>query len=84
MNMSNANNCPQFKECMKISIVLDHDLLDWQYQDAINNVCRECTSKAEMLEHIFKSGCPRDYEPDGEDCKNCKHKSTCELADTIK
>lgn len=34
--------CEKIDHCHKISMVLDHDLLEYQYADAIHKICKEC------------------------------------------
>ena len=35
--------CKKLNECYKITIILDKDLLDFQYAEAIRAVCSKCT-----------------------------------------
>lgn len=35
-------DCPKLNECAKVKMVLDKDLLDFQYQDAVREVCAKC------------------------------------------
>ena len=34
--------CPKLDNCHKIGMILDKDLLDFQYAEAIRNVCAKC------------------------------------------
>jgi len=34
--------CPNLDECLKIKMVFDKDLLEFQYAEAIKNVCEKC------------------------------------------
>jgi len=34
--------CAKIDECSKIQVILDHDLLDFQYAEAIKRVCEHC------------------------------------------
>ena len=34
--------CPKLNECYKIKMILDKDLLDFQYSEAIRAVCAKC------------------------------------------
>ncbi len=34
--------CPKLDECQKIKLVLDKDMLDFQYAEAIRAVCAKC------------------------------------------
>jgi len=34
--------CPKLNDCPKIKMVLDKDLLDFQYEEAIRAVCAKC------------------------------------------
>ena len=36
-------NCPKINECDKIKMVLDKDMLDFQYAEAIMKVCAGCS-----------------------------------------
>lgn len=36
-------NCPKLDECYKIKMILDKDLLDSQYAEAIRAVCANCS-----------------------------------------
>ena len=36
-------DCPKLDECYKIKMVLDKDLLDFQYADAMRSVCANCS-----------------------------------------
>lgn len=51
-NLSNneeVNNmekqCGKIDSCTKISMVLDHDMLDGQYAEVIKKVCNKCNEK---------------------------------------
>jgi hypothetical protein len=35
--------CPYLDECRKVRMIFDHDLLDFQYADAIREICAGCT-----------------------------------------
>ena len=35
--------CPDLDECYKLRMIFDHDLLDFQYAEAIRDVCARCT-----------------------------------------
>jgi len=35
-------DCPKFDDCPKIKMVLDKDMLDFQYQEAIEAICLKC------------------------------------------
>lgn len=34
--------CSKINDCYKITMILDHDLLDFQYAEAIREVCDKC------------------------------------------
>lgn len=34
--------CVKINECSKIKVILDHDLLDFQYAEAVRHVCQRC------------------------------------------
>jgi hypothetical protein len=34
--------CAKINECSKIKVILDHDLMDFQYAEIIRHVCRRC------------------------------------------
>ena len=36
-------DCPKLNECYKVKMVLDKDLLDFQYAEAIRAVCANCS-----------------------------------------
>jgi len=36
-------DCPKLNECLKVMMVLDKDLLDFQYAEAIRAVCANCS-----------------------------------------
>ena len=36
-------DCPKLDGCYKVKIILDKDLLDCQYAEAIRTVCSKCT-----------------------------------------
>ena len=36
-------DCPKLDECHKVKVVLDKDLLDFQYAEAIRTVCANCS-----------------------------------------
>lgn len=36
-------DCPKLDECGKLEMVLDKDLLDFQYAEAIRAVCANCS-----------------------------------------
>ncbi len=35
-------NCPKLETCPKIDMVMDKDLLDYQYAESIRAVCKKC------------------------------------------
>jgi len=35
-------DCPKLDECYKIKMIQDKDMLDFQYAEAIRNVCANC------------------------------------------
>ena len=35
--------CPKLDECPKIRMVLDKDLLDFQYSESIKEICAKCS-----------------------------------------
>ena len=35
-------DCPELDECYRVEMILDHDLLDFQYAGIIRSVCRRC------------------------------------------
>jgi hypothetical protein len=39
----NPEDCPKLDECPKVMIVLDKDLLGFQYAEAIRTVCANCS-----------------------------------------
>jgi len=36
-------DCPKLDNCFKIKTIMDKDLLDFQYAEAIRAVCTNCT-----------------------------------------
>ena len=36
-------DCPRLDQCSKVKMVLDKDLLDFQYAEAIRVVCAKCS-----------------------------------------
>ena len=36
-------DCPKLNECYKVKMILDKDLLDFQYAEAIRAVCANCS-----------------------------------------
>ena len=36
-------DCPKLDDCYKVKMVLDKDLLDFQYAEAIRSVCANCS-----------------------------------------
>ena len=34
--------CDKVNKCSKIQVILDHDLVDFQYLEAIRHVCARC------------------------------------------
>jgi len=44
-------DCPKLDECYKLKMILDKDLLDFQYAEAIRAVCASCSGSKqyEML-----------------------------------
>ena len=40
----NAAKCPGLEKCYKVKIIMDKDLLDFQYAEAIEKVCTSCIS----------------------------------------
>jgi len=36
-------NCPKLEECYKVKMILDKDLADFQYAEAIRAVCANCS-----------------------------------------
>ncbi len=38
-----AEDCPKLDGCYKVNMILDKDLLDFQYAEAIRTVCSKCT-----------------------------------------
>jgi hypothetical protein len=43
-------DCAKLDSCYKIMIILDKDMLDFQYVDCINDVCGKCTNKEQHPE----------------------------------
>ena len=39
-------DCPKLNECYKVKMILDKDLLDFQYAEAIRAVCAKCDENA--------------------------------------
>jgi len=39
----NPEDCPKLDDCYKVKMVLDKDLLDFQYAEAIRGVCANCS-----------------------------------------
>jgi len=37
-----AEVCPKFDDCAKVKMVLDKDLLDFQYAEAVRSICKAC------------------------------------------
>lgn len=37
--------CEKLNECYKIKMILDKDMLDFQYVDCIKKVCEECLKR---------------------------------------
>lgn len=42
--------CAKFEDCYKVSMILDKDLLDFQYAQAIEGVCANCKEGVEKQE----------------------------------
>jgi len=40
-----VGNCKKLDNCGKIKIILDKDMLEYQYADAIRKVCALCKGK---------------------------------------
>jgi len=40
-------DCPKLDECNKVKMILDKDLLDFQYAEAIRAVCANCSEVKE-------------------------------------
>ena len=38
-----AEECPKLDDCLKVKMILDKDLLDFQYAEAIRAVCAKCS-----------------------------------------
>lgn len=38
-----SEECPKLDQCFKMKIILDKDLLDFQYEAAIRQVCASCS-----------------------------------------
>jgi len=43
MRKVRPEDCPKLNECPKVKMVLDKDLLDFQYAEAIRAVCANCS-----------------------------------------
>ena len=39
-------NCTKFNACYKINMILDKDMLPFQYTDTIKSVCAACEKRA--------------------------------------
>ena len=39
--------CPKINNCYKIKMILDKDMLDFQYSDSIKAVCKICHERGE-------------------------------------
>jgi hypothetical protein len=37
-------NCKKIDKCFKIQIIMDKDMLDFQYVEAIKSVCERCST----------------------------------------
>lgn len=42
--------CDKIDSCEKIKMILDKDLLDFQYCEAIKKVCAKCRQRGEQAE----------------------------------
>lgn len=42
-----AEGCPKLDNCPKITMVLDKDMLDFQYAEAVRAVCAKCQERGE-------------------------------------
>lgn len=42
MEICKVENCDKLDTCHKIKMVLDHDLLEFQYAEAIHKICAKC------------------------------------------
>ena len=43
MHKVKPEDCPKLDECYKIKIVLDKEMLDFQYAETIRSVCAKCS-----------------------------------------
>ena len=65
--------CPKLNDCQKVAMVLDKDLLDLQYAEAIKSICARCTEKVgkQVRRMILCERCGHPmvlaamYDPDG-------------------
>jgi len=39
--------CLKLESCSKIKMILDKDIMDWQYAEAIRDVCARCNEYEE-------------------------------------
>ncbi len=51
-----AKDCKKLDDCYKIKIILDKDLLEFQYQDAIRAVCAKCSELEKGTNSLDKGG----------------------------
>ena len=51
-----AKDCKKLDDCHKIKTILDKDLLDFQYQEAIRVVCAKCTEFEKGRSSLDKGG----------------------------
>ena len=49
-------DCPKINSCFKIRMILDHDLVDFQYAEAIKSVCERCVDEKKLYPEIQYSG----------------------------
>ncbi len=45
-----SEDCPKLNECYKVKMILDKDLLDFQYAEAIRAVCAKCDELSKARE----------------------------------
>jgi len=48
--------CPKFDECQKVKMVLDKDMLDFQYQEAIRSICSRCDEGEKVANVVMDLG----------------------------
>ena len=48
--------CAKYNECSKVKAILDKDLLDFQYADALRKICKNCEYQPMAITACKRSG----------------------------